>query len=499
MDVGGLPDRLRSVARTHAGRTAVVSDDESLTYGALLGRVQASVRDLRAHGVGRGDRVALLLENSPEFVIAYLGALAAGAVVVPLNHQYRQLELQAMLDECTPSILVARPESRSLCEAVVAACGRSCQVRYTEPWTSFHGADEEAGWPAAPIDAHAPVMLQFSSGSTGRPKQIARTHAQLMFELDGLTRAVGLSCTDRVLGAAPFSHVNGLTRSLLASLWVGASLYPVASYDRHATADLIDRARLSVFIAVPFMFSTLAQTNFRRPPDFSSLRLCVSASAPMPQKFNRLFHEKFGMYVRQLYGSTETGTISVNLGADIEHTLESVGTPLDGVVVDVFDDDRRRMAADQTGELAVSSPGAIAGYAAAAASDQEAFHDGYFFTGDLGRKDADGNLYLVGRKKFVINKGGFKIDPREVEEVLESHPMVEEAVVVAAPSPYGDDRVKAVIVRRGACTEAEIAAHCRGRIADFKVPSLVEFRESLPKTATGKIRRALLVEGDHGA
>ncbi len=139
-DVGGLPDRLRTVARRHADRTALVSDDESLTYGALLGRVRASVQDLRAHGVGRGDRVALLLENSPEFVIAYLGALAAGAIVVPLNHQYRQLELQGMLDECTPSILVARPESRSLCEAVVAACARPCQVRYTEPWTTFHGS-----------------------------------------------------------------------------------------------------------------------------------------------------------------------------------------------------------------------------------------------------------------------------------------------------------------------------------------------------------------------
>jgi long-chain acyl-CoA synthetase len=344
-----------------------------------------------------------------------------------------------------------------------------------------------------PIDPESPAMIQFSSGSTGRPKRIARTHAMVMRELDALVSTLELGSTDRFLAVAPFSHVNGLTRSMLASLRAGAALYPKGKYDRYAVAELIERERLTVFIAVPLMFSALAETGFSKPPDFSSLRLTISASAPMPRKFNALFREKFGMYVRQLYGSTETGTISVNTRAEIEQTLESVGTPLTGVVVTVFDEHHRPVTPGEVGEIAVSSPFAISAYVSEEAAHQAAFRDGFYLTGDLGRLDGDGSLYLVGRKTFFINKGGLKIDPREVEDVLESHAQVEEVVVVGVPSSYGDERVKAVIVRRGECTEADIVRHCRGRIADFKVPSLVEFRESLPKSPTGKIRRALLV------
>jgi long-chain acyl-CoA synthetase len=287
--------------------------------------------------------------------------------------------------------------------------------------------------------------------------------------------------------------VNGLTRSMLSSLRAGAALYPLAKYDRQAVAETVERERISVFIAVPFMFSTLAQTNFRRPPDFSSLRLCVSASAPMPKKFNLLFREKFGQHVRQLYGSTETGTISVNLQPEISNTLESVGTPIPGVRVEVFRDDGQPAGPGEMGEFAVASPAAITAYDDLPEANRESFRGGYFFTGDLGRKEADGMLYLVGRKKFFINKGGFKIDPREIEELLEGHPLVDEAVVLGVPSPYGDERVKAVIVAKGPCSEADIIAYCRGQIADFKIPSQIEFRDSLPKSPTGKIRRAMLV------
>jgi long-chain acyl-CoA synthetase len=213
----------------------------------------------------------------------------------------------------------------------------------------------------------------------------------------------------------------------------------------------------------------------------------------MPSRFAMLFREKFGVYVRQLYGSTETGSISVNTHAEPESTLESVGRPLPGVIVHIVDDRGRRLPPGETGEIVLRSPFAITAYASREPDHQAAFRDGFFRTGDLGRTDPDGTLYLVGRKTFFINKGGFKIDPREVEEVLESCPMVEEAVVVGVPSPYGDERVKAVIVRRGECTEADVVSACRGRIADFKVPSIVEFRESLPKSSTGKVRRALLV------
>ena len=175
-------------------------------------------------------------------------------------------------------------------------------------------------------DPDAPVMYQFSSGSTGPPKRIARTHRNLVFELNSLIRTLALTHEDRFLGVTPFSHVNGLMRSMMASLRAGATLYPVPKFERQAIAEMIEEHRISVFIGVPFMFGVMAKTNYGRRPDFSSLRLCISASAPMPPKLNRQFYEKFGIYVRQLYGSTETGTISVDLSPDIERSLESVGT-----------------------------------------------------------------------------------------------------------------------------------------------------------------------------
>jgi long-chain acyl-CoA synthetase len=337
-------------------------------------------------------------------------------------------------------------------------------------------------------------MFQFSSGSTGTPKKIARTHANLLFELNSLVETLNLSNQDRFIGVAPFSHVNGLMRSMMACVRVGGTLHPVAKFERQAVVRLIEANDISMFIAVPFMFSILAQSNFRPAPDFSSLRLCVSASAPMPKKFNQMFYAKFGIYVRQLYGSTETGTISVNLSPDIETSLESVGTPIAGVEVEVFLEDGRVAAVDEMGEFAVKSPGAIKGYESLPEINREAFREGYFFTGDLGQKDEHGLLSLIGRKKFFINKGGYKIDPRSIEEILEGHPKVEEVVVLGIPTPYGDEKVKAVIVPNTPCTVEEIVEHCQGKIADFKIPSLVEFRDELPKSPTGKIRRGMLME-----
>jgi long-chain acyl-CoA synthetase len=214
----------------------------------------------------------------------------------------------------------------------------------------------------------------------------------------------------------------------------------------------------------------------------------------MPPKLNRQFYEKFGIYVRQLYGSTETGTISVNLNTEIERSLDSVGKPITEVEVTICRENGQRAQVDELGEIAVKSPAAIDSYEGSEEPVRESFRNGYFFTGDLGRTDQNGLLYLVGRKKFLINKGGYKINPLEIEALLEAHPKVEEAVVLGVPTSFGDEKVKAVVVLSGSCTEKEIIEHCRGRVADFKIPSLIEFREALPKTATGKVRRGLLAQ-----
>ena len=481
---------LSAVAIEHAARPALVSGERTIPYAELHTRVNALAAELERQGIRPGDRVGLLLHNTPEFVIGFLASVTAGALAVPLNDHYQQNELQYFIDECRVSVLITAESFRPVFESVLPQTQAPCRLLLVESWDALR---PDSAWRPPALDPDAPVMFQFSSGSTAKPKRISRTHRMVLFELNSLVETLGLTAQDRFLGVAPFSHVNGLMRSMLTSLRAGATLYPLP-FDRQAVADLIERERLTVFIAVPFMFITLAQTNFRPAPDFSSLRLCVSASAPLPPRFNQEFHDKLGIYVRQLYGSTETGTISVNQTPDPSSTLESVGTPIRGVRLTVMDESGRPVETGQVGEVAVASLAAIEEYDGLPEVNRQAFRGGYFFTGDLGKIDPQGRLYLQGRIKFLINKGGFKIDPREVEQLLEGHPSVAEVAVVGVTTAYGDEKVKAVVVLRAPCTESELAEYCRGKIADFKIPSVIEFRAALPKSPTGKIRRPLLVQ-----
>ncbi len=481
---------LPAVALRDPDRPALVSGSLRLTYADLNARVDACAADLVGRGVRCGDRVALLLPNGVDFVVAFFAVLRAGGVVVPLNDQYQERELGTFLDSCGVSRVIAAAAHRELCSRVLADRPTPCELIVAEEWDP--SAVGELRDPASASPPDQPVMYQFSSGSTGMPKRIGRRHANLLFELESFRTTLGIRPDDRFLGVAPFSHVNGLMRSMMASLYAGACLYPVPRFEREAVARLVSDAGLTVFIAVPFMFGMLARSRFDPPADFSSLRLCVSASAPMPAHLNREFLARFGRPVRQLYGSTETGTISVNLEPDLSDTLDSVGRPLAGVEVEVWDESGRRVEAGETGEIVVRSPAAIRSYEGAEGG-AESFRDGWFLTGDLGRLDRWGNLYMVGRKKFFINKGGYKINPQEIEDLLASHPAVEEAAVVGVPTAFDDEKVKAVVVPRAPVEPEELMAFCRGRIADFKIPSIIEFREELPKSPAGKVRKKLLV------
>ena len=490
-----IPEMFHKVAEENADRVAVVDGQVAVSYAQLEQRVNALAGYLQRMDVRVGDRIGVMLPNSLDFVVSYRAIAATGAIVVPLNEHYQLNELLYFLDVCRISVLITCDQFAPLCQQVLNQHGGPCELILAEQ----HATDKvhDPGlFDAAEVQINpdAPLMFQFSSGSTGRPKQIGRTHRNLLFELDSLVETLGVSNRDRFIGVAPFSHVNGLVRSMMASQRAGAALYPVAKFERRAVARLIEDAQISVFIAVPFMFIMLAQGRFRPQPDFSSLRLAISSSARMPAKHNEQFKQRFGMYVRQLYGSTETGTISANLSPDIARSLDSIGTPIRGVEVEVLAEDGHIANADEMGEFAVRSAAVVEGYTGRDDLNRQAFRNGYFLTGDLGTRDADGLLYLIGRRKFFINKAGFKIDPREVEELLESHPKVSEAVVIGVPTTFGDEKVKAVVVAREPITPEEIVAHCQGKIADFKIPSVVEFRDSLPKSPTGKIRRGMLLE-----
>jgi len=340
-------------------------------------------------------------------------------------------------------------------------------------------------------------LTQFSSGSTGRPKPVPRTHEQCVFEAEHYTTTLDITPDDRIFCAIPMIHSYGMGACLLAAGRAGATLVILEDPNpfllrRHRALELIERERATIFPGVPFNFRLMAEAP--AGADLSALRYCFSAGTALPLPVFEAFGERFGVLVRQLYGSTETAVMTINVDPDPVSTLESVGSPVGTVELRIVDADGDPLPVGEEGEVAVRSPSMTRGYADMDALNREAFRDGYFLTGDLGRLDDEGRLFLTGRKKLLIEVGGYKVDPIEVQDVVVAHPKVEEAIVVGAEGRVqGEDLVKAVVVPSEDFDDRELMEFCRERLANFKVPQIVEFREEIPKSPLGKVLRKYLV------
>jgi long-chain acyl-CoA synthetase len=481
-------ERFEAAAGAAGARLAIREPAGDWSYDHLRARSLHISECLEAAGIRSGARVGLMVPNCGAFVAAFFGIARLGAVIAPLNVRYRSQELRYYVQDAGAVAVLVTPDLATVASEALQALAQKPALVRLDPDGSCRLL-ERGRANAALHDDNAPLLWQYTSGSTGTPKRVMRTHANLDFELTRLAEAFDVRHDDRFLGAAPFTHVNGLVRTMMTSMTCGATLYPVQDFRRREILELVRCERITIFAGVASMFALLAETAPRGVVDISSLRLALSSSAPLLVEDNRRFLEKYSLPVRQLYGSTETGTISVNLRPQVESCLESVGTPLDGVRVEVFDDAGRPLPDGEEGEIAIASPAAIRAYEDNAEANATSFRDGFYLSGDLGRRDASGYLTLTGRKKFLINRGGYKVNPLEVEEALRSHPKVKAVAVVGAFAPQGDEVVRCVVVARAACTAEELMEHCRSRIADYKIPSRFEFRDTLPQSDTGKILR----------
>jgi long-chain acyl-CoA synthetase len=488
-----LSDTLDSRWARGGTRVAIREGDREITFRDLLRWSQALSRALEPTLREPGQRVALLLPNSAAFVAAFFAIARLGGVVAPLSTQYRSQELVYYLNDLDAVALLTDSRFVARITAILPGLERPPALFEVSP-------DEDArllqpapggGRPVLSADS-VPLLQQYTSGSTGAPKRVVRTHSALHLELEALRAMFETGEADRFLGVTPFSHVNGLVRTMMSAMYTGATLYPVEEFKRREILDLIARERITFLGAVPQIFSILSQTPARAEVDLSALRIVFSSSAPLLPADGRQFHARYGIAVRQLYGSTETGSISFNRDPALESSIESVGAPIAGVRVEVVDEEGQALAPGLEGELTIASPFAASGYLDNEAATRESFRGGAYFSGDLGTKDARGYLTITGRKKLMINRGGFKVNPYEVEAAIKEHPKVVEVAVFGTRSPQGDDLVCAAIVSSEACTTEEILSHCRDRIAAFKIPARIEFRDTLPKSATGKILRTQL-------
>lgn len=508
MAVGSPLELLYANAEERPDATAIVYADERLDFGELVDRVDRLSSGLAGHGVAAGDPVALVMRGDPWFALCFHAVTALGAVAVPVNPSFKPSEITTYFRDAGVRFAIGDERTADACLRLAAASERRIDVLTT-------AAEHDRATPLQPLlDATAsdrppprhsdePYVFQFSSGSTGRPKRMARTHGQCAAEAR-LYAQLGFTPQDTVFGALPLFHNWGLGSCLFAQAACGTKVailedpnpFPLR---RGRALELIERERATIFPGVPFNFRLLASAP--DDADLSSLRLCLSAGSGLPRSAFDAFRERFGVPVRQLYGTTETGMVAANMSADPVATFESVGRPVGEVRVEVVDDAGEPLPADEEGEVTVASPAMTSGYAGAGMEEQNraAFRDGRYFTGDLGRLDADGLLYLTGRRKLLIEVGGYKVDPVEVEDVLTAHPQVAEAVVVGVPGEVpGEETLKAAVVRSGKVADQELTAFCRERLANFKIPRVIEFREEIPRSPLGKVLRKYLISDESG-
>jgi acyl-CoA synthetase (AMP-forming)/AMP-acid ligase II len=455
---------LEATAARVPGRPALLWDGGALTHAALDLRAGGVAAVLAERGLRPGDRVALALPNGPDFVIALLGALKAGATVAPLDPLLTPDERDAVVADLAPALVLS---------AVPETAGQP--------------------WPArAP---GGPALVLYTSGSTGAPKGAVLSHEALGFaNASWAGPLLGLTPDDVVLGALPLAHSFGLNGALLAPLLAGASVAVLTRFAPEPALAAVARHRVTVLPGVATMFRRLLDAPAMATADLGRLRLAVAGAAPCPFALAEEWRARTGVRLVRGYGMTELFRPVSYLAADTEDRPESVGRAVPGVELRTVDEDGRPLGPDTVGELLIRTPAALDGYLGAAEETGAALRDGWFHTGDLAAISADGFVRIAGRKRERILRGGHSVFPAEVEAVLLAHPAVAEAAVVGRPhDDLGEEVVAYVALQPGAAVApAALVEHARARLAAFKYPREIVIRDALPRSATGKILKSLL-------
>jgi len=479
-----LQGRARSRALEHRGAGGVAS---TLTFGEVDARANRMAQELAARGLARGDRLCVHLANRVEYIDLFLACARLGVILVPMNILYRERELRHIVIDAEPI-------------AVVTA--RGTDVVYppgTDLWEidelSEHASAREARRPAVSLDGDDPALIVYTSGTTGAAKGAVLSHNNLAANGLTLTGAWRISESDRYLAVLPLFHVHGLGNGLHCWLISGCTMRLLERFDqRTAAAELMD-FKPTLFFGVPTVYVRLLDPSIVSDEQARAIgagaRLFVSGSAPLPAHTHAAFQARYGHTILERYGMSEALMIMSN-PYEGERRPGSVGPPLPGVSARIVNEEGRVLGADEVGEVEIRSPHLIAEYWRRPDATAAAFHDGWFRTGDVATRSADGYYTLRGRRGDLIISGGFNIYPREIEELLLENARVREAAVVGAPDDVRGEVPVAYIVAEPELDARELEATCRAQLASFKVPRAFVRLESLPRTALGKIQRHLL-------
>lgn len=512
---------LRAAAARAPRRTALAYFDGRLDYAETDALSDSVAGHLAARGLGRGDRVAIMLQNSPHFVLAVLGAWKAGATVVPVNPMYKSGEVRHVLHDAEVTTLICSDRAwdaylrdtaaGSPVRIALTACELDLQTRDDARVLGFerlpHAADADdlltvarAGL-SAPADrepgADDVALISYTSGTSGTPKGAMNLHGNITYNAERQRRGHPLREGATYFALAPLFHITGMVCELAACVANAGTLALAYRFDAGVVLDAFAEHRPAYTVGPSTAFMALAAHPAVTRDHFTSFQVISSGGAPLPPALVAKFRADFGPYLRNGYGLTECTAPCASVPPEHEAPVDpvsgtlSVGVPGPDTVVRIVDESGQDVPFGEHGEIAVTGPQVVPGYWRRTEATEQSFPGGELRTGDIGFMDADGWLYVVDRKKDMINASGFKVWPREVEDVLYGHPAVREAAVVGVPDSYRGESVKAYVsLRPGARVDpAELGAYCKDRLAAYKYPREVEILPELPKTTSGKILR----------
>ncbi len=480
---------LTKAAEQNPDGIAIKLDDVELTYGALGGASAHMAGLLKAKGVEPGDRVGVMLPNVPYFPVVYYGVLRAGGVVVPMNVLLKGREVGFYLEDPGAKICIAWGDFAEAAEKGAADAGAECILVKPGEFEQMLG-EAEPDTELADRDAQDTAVILYTSGTTGKPKGAELTHANLLKNCSVAASTLGeITGDDKLLGALPLFHSFGQTCTLNAGICNQALLSMIPRFDPDKALEIIARDGITIFQGVPTMYNAMLCCESADSADTSTLRLCMSGGAAMPEEVMKKFEEKFGCKVLEGYGLSETSPVASFNHPDRERKPGSIGTPIDGVEMKVVDDDGNDVEQGEVGEIVIKGHNVMKGYWNREEATAEAIKDGWFASGDMAKIDEDGYFFIVDRKKDLIIRGGYNVYPREIEEVLYEHPAVQEAAVVGVPhDELGEEVGAAVVLKEGEdVSEEDLKQYVKDEVAAYKYPRRVWFMDELPKGPTGKI------------
>jgi long-chain acyl-CoA synthetase len=487
-----LATNLVAAAADHPEQDALRVNGQGVTFPQLLGASAKVAGALRANGIEPGDRVAIILPNVPAFAVAYWATLLAGGVVVPMNPLLKSGEIDYFFTDSGAKVAFVWPDF--VAEATKGAENSGTVIVECGPMGPVEGAltgGEPITEPTARDDEDDAIIL-YTSGTTGRPKGAELTHKNINLNATRSASVImDITSDDVIMGCLPLFHVFGLVVGLNAATIAGAPLALIPRFDPATAVEVIEKERVTIMQGVPTMYAAILNHPSSDGMDASSLRTCVSGGSAMPLEVMKSFEDKFGCMILEGYGLSETSPVASFNMPDRERKPGTIGVAIPGCEMRCVDAQGNEVPVGEVGEIAIRGDNVMKGYWNKPEATAEAIPDGWFRTGDLATMDDEGYFTIVDRKKDMILRGGMNVYPREVEEVIYTHPDVLEVAVVAIPDDMLGEQVGAAVALRegSSATPEDIIAFTKERIAAYKYPRQVWIVPELPKGPTGKILR----------